>query len=106
MSVDSIFSGVPQQLPNEVFEDIVKTKTCRIERIISQGQCSPEDFWYDQEQNEWVMLLAGRAALRLEGTDGLVELGPGDYLNIPAHKKHRVEWTDRDETTIWLAVHY
>ena len=106
MRAANIFSDVPQQLPNEIFQNIVNTKTCTIERIISKGQRSPEDFWYDQEQNEWVILLAGRAALRFEETGGLVELRPGDYVNIPAHRKHRVEWTDGDEVTIWLAVYY
>lgn len=106
MKAENIFSGVPRKLQNEICQNMVETRTCRVERIISRGQCSPEGFWYDQEQNEWVILLAGRAALRFEGVDGLVELGPGDYLNIPAHKKHRVEWTDRDEASVWLAIHY
>lgn len=76
----------------------------RIERIISHGHASPEGFWYDQPLNEWVILLKGVARLQFE--DGMVEMKPGDYVNIPAHKNHRVDWTTPEELTIWLAVHY
>ena len=106
MRAANFFSDIPQRLPHEVFEEIVDTETCRIERIVSQGHASPKDFWYDQERNEWVILLQGRATLQFEGMDGFVELGPGDYLKIPAHKRHRVEWTDPDGITIWLAIHF
>ena len=77
-----------------------------IERIVSHGHASAEGFWYDQEQPEWVLVLTGAARLRLEDEDQPVEMRPGDWLNIPAHKKHRVEWTTPDEPTVWLAVHY
>lgn len=87
-------------------ETLADSKTVRIERILSRGHRSPEGFWYNQEQNEWVLLLKGRAGLSFEGQSGAVELAPGDYLNIPAHVRHRVAWTAEDEETIWLAVHY
>lgn len=106
MGAANIFSAVPQRLPKELFETIVRTKTCIIERILSRGQSSAEDFWYDQEQNEWVILLKGRAVLEFEDAGDTVELGPGDYVNIPAHRKHRVAWTDPVEVSIWVAVHY
>jgi cupin 2 domain-containing protein len=106
MKVANFFSDLPEQLYNELFEAIIETKACKIERIVSRGQSSPGDFWYDQEQNEWVILLKGRATLEFEGIKDFVELGPGDYLNIPAHKKHRVEWTTPEESTVWLAIHY
>ncbi|MBI3822572.1 MAG: cupin domain-containing protein [Planctomycetes bacterium] len=76
----------------------------RIERIASHGHASPDDFWYDQDQHEWVALLKGAARLRFD--DGTVEMKPGDCINIPAHKRHRVEWTTPEEPTIWLAVLY
>jgi cupin 2 domain-containing protein len=76
----------------------------RIERIVSCGHASPEGFWYDQTQHEWIVVLKGAAKLRFE--DGMVDLRPGDFVNIPSHKRHRVEWTTPDETTIWLAVYY
>lgn len=78
----------------------------RIERIVSTGQASPPGFWYDQEEHEWVLLLAGRAGLRFEDEDEERELVPGDPVLIPAHARHRVEWTADDEPTIWLAIFY
>lgn len=77
----------------------------RIERIVSPGQASPPGFWYDQEQVEWVVLLSGSAGLLLEGESEPRVLRPGDYVEIPARQKHRVEWTDPKEATVWLTVH-
>src|SRR5437868_5084827 len=101
---ENLFADIPPQLPDESFSTLLETAGVRIERIISHGQASPEGFWYDQDRNEWVIVLKGAARLRFE--DGLVELKPGDFINIPAHRKHRVDWTTPDEPTIWLAVHY
>jgi len=102
----NLFSQYPEVLSEEIFEDIVAAPTVRIERIVSKGHSSPEGFWYDQEKNEWVVLLKGSAELHFEGEATPVKLLPGDYLNIPAHTKHRVAWTDPDQETVWLAVHY
>ena len=77
----------------------------KIERIVSRGQASPPDFWYDQETDEWVMVLAGRARLEIEGEETPVELGPGQWIDLPAHTRHRVAWTSDDPPTVWLAVH-
>jgi len=89
----------------EVFEDIVRSPTVRIERIVSKGHTSPETGWYDQDENEWVMVVKGRATLEFE--DGSrCEMSAGDYVNIPAHIRHKVAWTDPDDITIWLAVFY
>ena len=88
----------------EVFEDILSSGNLRIERIISSGQATPEGEWYDQETDEWVLLLTGRAVL--EFSDGTrLELTPGDYLFLPAHLRHRVSYTSSDPKCIWLAVH-
>lgn len=106
VSVSNIFSNIPGTIAEEVTESILETRTFRIERIVSHGQTSPGDFWYDQEADEWVMVLKGRAKLLMEGGRVPLELEPGSYLNIPAHKRHRVEWTDPDNETVWLAVHY
>ena len=100
-----LLTDLPRHLPTELFTTLLEAATVRIERIASYGHASPEGFWYDQDQHEWVVVLKGAARLRLEG-EGAVELNPGDCINIPAHKKHRVEWTTPDEPTIWLAVHY
>jgi cupin 2 domain-containing protein len=102
----NLFTDLPRNLPDELFTTLLNTANLRIERIISQGHASPEGFWYDQDQHEWVVMLKGAARLRFEGDEQPVEMKPGDFMNIQAHKKHRVEWTTPDEPTIWLAVFY
>ena len=97
---------LPPHLPDEFFQALLTADNLRIERIVSHGHASPEGFWYDQDQHEWVIVLKGAAKLRFEGDEPLVEMKPGDYVSIPAHQRHRVEWTTPEEPTIWLAVHY
>ncbi len=100
----NLFVNLPSHLPDELFTILLEAANVRIERIVSHGHTSPEAFWFDQDQHEWVLLLKGAAKLRFE--DGMIEMRPGDIVNIPAHKKHRVEWTTPDDPTVWLAVHY
>ena len=100
----NLFADLPRHLPEEMFTTLLDAANVRIERIVSHGHSSPGGFWYDQDQEEWVVVLAGAARLRFE--DEIVEMKPGDFINVPAHKRHRVEWTTPDEPTIWLAVHY
>lgn len=102
----NLFSGVPKGLHDELVETLVDADSVRIERIVSWGQSSPDGFWYDQQRHEWVVVLRGAARLRFDGDDEPLELGPGDFLSIPARKRHRVEWTTPEEPTVWLAVHY
>jgi cupin 2 domain-containing protein len=102
----SLFRTIPRDLPEELFETICSADTVAIERIVSRQHASPEGFWYDQDQNEFVFIVQGSAGLKLEGEDDMVVLEAGDYLNIGCHVKHRVEWTDPSCDTIWLAVHY
>ncbi|MBS1155138.1 MAG: cupin protein [Proteobacteria bacterium] len=90
----------------ETFDELLRSDKVRIERIVSTGQSSPPGFWYDQPQGEWVVVLSGAARLRLAEPDQIIELKAGDYLNIPPHVRHRVEWTDPAQPTVWLAVHY
>ncbi len=97
--------ALPQNLTEEVFTDLLSTERLRIERIASQGQCSPESGWYDQDEHEWVLVLEGAGELVFEDGE-VVRLGPGDYFNIPAHRRHRVSWTDPEQLTLWLAVFY
>jgi len=100
----NLFADLPTELPAELLQTLVERPGLRIERIVSHGHASPEGFWYDQAENEWVIVLAGAATLRLADPDELLELKPGDFLSLPAHRRHRVEWTTPDEPTIWLAV--
>jgi len=102
--ISNVFSGVPDLFLEELFQSLVKTPHVRVERIISRGHTTPPGEWYDQEQNEWVLLIKGAAKVRFE--NDLIEMKPGDFIDIPAHQRHRVEWTTPDEATIWLAVFY
>jgi cupin 2 domain-containing protein len=101
----NLFDNAPSPLHEEVVTALLAAGKVRIERIVSHGHASPSDSWYDQDQAEWVIVLKGAARLRFEAEEP-VEMRPGDYVNIPAHRRHRVEWTTPDEPTIWLAVHY
>jgi cupin 2 domain-containing protein len=104
----NLFSDLetPGLAASERFEDILSRPGLRIERIVSTGQCSPPGFWYCQPQGEWVLVLAGGAGLRFEEEAAERVLRPGDFVEIPAQCRHRVEWTERDTPTVWLAVHY
>ena len=105
MKADNLFENLPADFSNEVFEDIIRAEGVRIERIVSLGHTSPESGWYDQEEHEWVIVLKGKAVLEFE--DGRVyHLSAGDYVNVPAHARHKGAWTDPDNVTIWLAVFY
>ena len=106
MDIRNIYSDIQKHAPDEILENIIQTDQFKIERIISRGHATAEGEWYDQDKNEWVLVLKGNAGLLFEGSDENVTMKTGDYINIPAHQKHRVEWTDPGEETIWLAVHY
>ena len=100
----NLLQPLPTRLDAEIFETVMAAPGLRVERILSQGQSSPPDVWYDQDEAEWVVVLQGRARLQFE--TGMVALAAGDALNIPAHVRHRVDWTDPDQVTVWLAVFY
>lgn len=104
VSLANIFASLPDQLPKELVQTLMMAADVKIERIVSHGHASPDGFWYDQPEHEWVIVLKGAARLQFE--DGMVEMKPGDFINIPAFKKHRVDWTTSDEPTIWLGVRY
>ncbi|MFC1651133.1 cupin domain-containing protein [Candidatus Latescibacterota bacterium] len=102
----NLHSGIPDDLPRELVEIIASDKNIRIERIVSQGHATPQDDWYDQDENEFVLLISGEAKLSFENGSEIIEMKAGDYLIIPAHKRHRVEWTHPEKDTVWLAVFY
>lgn len=105
MLVKNIFESIPDNLGEEIFELLVQSGDIKIERIISKGHKSPESGWYDQELNEWVILLKGNAVISFED-EADIKLKAGSHINIPTHKRHRVSWTNPETETIWLAIHY
>lgn len=101
-----LLAALPSALDQERFETLLERPGLRIERIVSCGQASPADFWYDQDEGEWVLLLSGAARLRLAEPEEVIELQPGDALHLPPHRRHRVEWTQENQPSVWLAVFY
>lgn len=105
MKTKNLFKDIPFELPEELYEDILKTNSFRVMRIVSGNHNSPDGFWYDQDFDEFVLLLKGVAQLKFD--DGHITiLNPGDYMLIPSHKKHRLEWTSKEEKTVWLTIRY
>ena len=101
----NLFDDLPARSPDEIVTELLLRQGVRIERIVSTGQSTPTDKPYRQEHDEWVLLLAGAAGLRIEG-EGERNLRPGDHVLIPAQRSHWVTWTAKDEPTIWLAIHF
>ena len=104
--IGNIFAGLPFAAAGEIFETIAGSADVRIERIVSRGQATPDGEWLAQEQDEWVLLLAGAAVLSFAGDPQAREMSAGDHLLIPAGCRHRVERTDPERETVWLAVHF
>lgn len=106
MKLENIFSGIPYFMQEEISETLLKAEHFKLERIVSSGQATPPGEWFDPITNEWVILLSGSAGLRFEDEEEARVMYPGDYVHILAHKRHRVEWTDPKQKTVWLALHY
>jgi len=106
MRPGNLLLDLPAPAAAEVVETLLEARGLRLERIVSFGQATPAGEWYDGETNEWVAVLRGRGRLAFEGEEALVEMGPGDAVLIPAQRRHRVEWTDAREPTVWLALHF
>jgi cupin 2 domain-containing protein len=103
---ENLFDNIPAVVTEELFTTLLQANDVRIERIVSEGHASPPGFWYDQDDNEWVMVLEGSAAVQFDRDAEPVKLRRGSYLTIPAHAKHRVVCTDPSQKTVWLAIHY
>lgn len=104
MNTKNIFKSLKNPSSEEIFETLIKNEKIKLERIISNRQITPKGKWYDQDNNEWVMLLKGEAKIKFKKTNSTIHLKEGDYLNIDANIKHRVEYTSQD--ALWLALHY
>jgi len=106
MMTGNLFANVARQLPREQIVELLSARNVRIERIVSTGHATALDEWYDQDRAEWVLLLAGSASLIFEGEAEPLRLEPGSYVQIDAHVRHRVAWTDPSVPTVWVAIHY
>ena len=102
----NLLRDLPDASKVEITEILATGRDVRIERIVSRGQSTHEDFWYDQDEHEWVMVLSGSAGLEFEDPPERLALNPGDHILIPAHRRHRVPWTAPDTETVWLAVFF
>ena len=102
----NIFQDIPEHLPEELMQDLLRGGDFRLERIVSRGHRTAEGEWLGQDHDEWVLLLSGSAGLHFEGETAPRVLKSGDYVHIPAHARHRVDWTAEREDTVWLAIHY
>lgn len=105
MTIGNIFTPLPADLSEEIIETLAQSEHTHIERIVSKGHRSPASGWYDQNDNEWVVVLKGEAILAFPDKDDVM-LKSGDFLDIPAHQLHRVKWTTPASKTVWLAIHY
>jgi cupin 2 domain-containing protein len=106
VKMGSLFGDLPTRpLAEEAIDVLLKRAPVRIERIVSTGQITPEEKWYDQDADEWVLLVSGAARLRIEGETEDRVLEEGGWILLPAHCRHRVTWTMREPPTVWLAIH-
>ncbi len=103
--INNLFQHLPSAVSAEVVDTLLHYQNVRIERIVSKGQANLAHEWYDQAQSEWVILLAGKARLQFAKDKAIINLTAGDYIFIPAHEKHRVDWTDPMAESVWLAIH-
>jgi cupin 2 domain-containing protein len=101
----NLFSSLPADLEREVYEELVRSGNVRIERILSKGHTAPDEGWFDQSENEWVVVLEGSGTILFENGNE-VTLRKGDHITIPSHARHKVTWSDPNEVTVWLAVFY
>lgn len=105
-AIGNVFESTPDRDAAEQFVELLSHAHLRIERIVSNGHATPDGYWYDQPQAEWVLLLSGEAKLLFEDEATARAMLPGDFVDIAPHRRHRIEWTHPEHATIWLAVHY
>lgn len=104
--VANLFADIPNDLPDELIDTLVQGASFRLERIVSRAHHTPDGQWYDQQEDEWVVLLRGEAGLQIAGEPQLRVLKPGDHILLPAHCRHRVAWTAAEGDTVWLGLFF
>lgn len=104
--LDNLLAAIPASLTEELVQILVRAPGVQVVRVVSCGHHSPDGFWYDQEENEFVVVVAGAARMVFEEPAETVEMVAGSFVNIAAHRRHRVEWTDPEQNTVWLGVFY
>jgi cupin 2 domain-containing protein len=104
--IQNLFDNIPASLSQELFQTLAEEKNVRVERIVSEGHATVDGEWYNQDWDEWIIVISGGAGILFDGEITARILKPGDYVTIPAGCCHRVEWTATDKKTIWLAVHF
>ncbi len=104
--LNNLLADIPATLPEEFVQKLMRTPAVWIERIVSQGHRSPDGFWYDQKESEFVVLISGAARLEFQDPPGVLEMKPGSFVNIRAHRLHRVAWTDPEQLSVWLVIYY
>jgi cupin 2 domain-containing protein len=105
MQRGNLFDQIEALKDEEQVDSLLNSEHARILRIVSKGHRSAYDFWYDQQDDEFVVLVSGAARLEFEGVRTAMDLKPGDWTFIPAHEKHRIAWTDPNQESVWLAMH-
>ena len=103
--IGNLFESIPESIQDEVVTEFARTKHVKIARIVSPCLMPPTSDWYDQSENEWVIVLEGEAKIVFDNNEE-IHLKAGGYVDIPAHKRHKVTWTSPHTQTIWLAIHY
>ncbi|HZZ26939.1 MAG TPA: phosphoribosylaminoimidazole carboxylase [Pirellulales bacterium] len=104
--IANLLADIPASLPEELVQTLLRAPAVQIVRVVSQGHASPDGFWYDQDENEFVVLISGAARLMFEDQAEPLEMVAGSCVNIPAHRRHRIDWTDPAQPTVWLGVFY
>jgi len=105
-TVDNLFADIPEKLPEELEQLLASGGKFELRRIVSRGHSSPADFWYDQAEAEWVIVIKGDAVIEFDDGNVPAILTPGDHLYIPPHCRHRVSQTSSESDTIWLALYF
>ncbi len=76
--LNNILKNIPKNLPDELVDILAEGKKFRLERVVSKGHTSPKGFWYDQVENEFILLLKGEAEVLFKDDAKPIRLSEGD----------------------------